>query len=263
MPRQTHVLLAVVYTVAQAACGARTTLDDSDYEGGGGFSGTAGQGAVGNAPSGGTGSGPVGATGGGGVGNTGNVGGVGQGGVAGTAGVAGASGMAGVGGRPEIVAACDNFCAQYVPTCPSEFGTLDTCIASCLNDASTRSAECARLGVAALNCMTGNFVPQLGCNEALFTALNSCADLVEAANACQGDDQPPPQPCASFSYGSDVDCGTTLECPDAYFDAYCYASAPGLVACECSDLRGVSGFEALMPLGYACANALELCGFPY
>jgi hypothetical protein len=260
MPRQTHVLLAVVYTLAQAACGARTTLDDLDYEGGGGVSGTAGQGAVGNAPAGGTGSGAVGATGGGGVGNTGNVGGVGPGGVAGVAGVAG---MAGGGGRPDIVAACDSFCAQYVPTCPGEFGTLDDCIASCLNDASTRSAECARLGVDALNCMTGNFVPQLGCNEALFTALNSCLELVEAANACQGDDRPPPQPCGSFSYGSDVDCGTTLECPDAYFDAYCYAAAPGLVACECSDLRGVTGFEAAMPLGYACANALELCGFPY
>ena len=178
----------------------------------------------------------------------------------------GKGGSSGGPDRGRIKEGCDAFCGPYAMTCPNEVGSQGQCTESCMADFGDAPRECHDVTIESLHCLAGNFIPELGCSECLFTAVNACLPLIEEAQACTdyGRPTPPPPVCPSSVYTSDVDCTTTMTCPEASYYVSCYRLDVDQTACNCSDdFGGATSFIADTPLSSACGFAMALCGYPY
>ncbi len=258
-------------------CGARTTIDQSDYDeaGWGASGGVAGTGANGSGAtgSGATGSGATGsgATSTGGVSNGGastggsiSTGGsvsVGGGTTAGSGGVAGGDGMPG-----PLKEACQNFCAPYVAVCPGEYTSAEQCALECRANLVDSSKPCKRASADALDCLGASIVTSLSCDQAILAAYNACADLIAATDKCDDGSQPPPDPgpgCSGTESSSPEICSLTVTCGSQTYSTNCYYVSDQSSYCECKGPSSGSGFEADISLDQACTYAAQYCGFPY
>ncbi len=258
---------ALLSTLVPLGCfGARTTLDQEDYLEGGQVSGSSGNtsggsaaGGQGAAPAMGGSAGVV--TGGSGPGGATGVGGTGIAAAGGTIGVGGVAGKGGTGGdvSSEMKAACEAFCGPYSAACPQEAGNVGQCTLTCLTDFSEGRRRCREATIAALNCLAPNLDPNLGCNDALVNGLNACFDLVQVAQDCNE----MALACPGSFANSDVDCSSTLMCPEGYYNIYCYRVDQTQTSCNCtSDIGNNTSFITDVPVQSACTYATELCGFP-
>jgi hypothetical protein len=257
---------ALLSTLVPLGCfGARTTLDQEDYLQDGEVSGSSGTTSGGSA-AGGQGATAGGAgvvTGGSDPGGMTGVGGTGIAGAGGTVSVGGVAGVAGMGGKggtsSEMKAACEAFCGPYSAACPDEAGTPGECTLTCLTDFSEGRRKCRDYTIAALNCLAPNLDPSLGCDEALVNGLNACFDIVQVAQECNE----MAAACPGSFANSDVDCSSTLMCPEGYYNIYCYRVDQTQTSCNCtSDIGNNTSFITDVPVQSACTYATELCGFP-
>ncbi len=262
-PRPRALLRAVPFLLI--GCGARTTIDQSEYydDAGFGAGNVSGSGAAGNggvSAAGGSGSGGI-STGGASAGGTSSVGGTG-----GTS-SGGVAGSGGVGGDPmpgRLKAACENFCNPYVAVCPQEYDSANSCALECLGNLADATKPCRRATADALECVAASLNTSLSCEQATLTAYDRCLDQIAATEKCnEMEPPPPPDGCAAMESGSPESCSLTISCSNQSYYVGCYYMTEGESYCECSSNSTGTGFNAEISIEKACAYAAQFCGFPY